>query len=240
MGLVTTEELDVLLGPGAEWEALGRVREGAQLYLLGRDISGKWLFVTSPVGKGWVLRRHVRLKVSLGTLPLVATPSLPPCPRSVDQRLSDLWERARLGCPIDSADVLWAAWQPFENGYMLWRSDVRQILVFYADGTWANFPDRWQEGMPIPSRGNPPPGRVAPVRGFGLVWGSHEEVAKRLGWALEEEKGFCATVQSFQRGFIFRSNRVRYCLDELYNWATHPSFKPLFFAVYGDGGWQRK
>ncbi len=122
---------------------------------------------------------------------------------------------------------------------MLWRSDTYRVTVFYDDGAWAEFPDQWAEGAPIPSRGSPPVGRLAPIRGFGYIWGIHDNVANRLGWALEDEKGFCANIQAFERGFIFHSSTILHCQDELYNWATHPDFTPLFFSAYGDGSWKR-
>lgn len=173
-------------------------------------------------------------------VPLTHTPT-PTCQFGVDSQLTGAWDRSRLGCPTAQANVTWAAWQPFERGYMLWRSDTRRVIAFYADGTWAEFLDQWTEGSPIPSRGNPPPGLLAPVRGFGFIWGTYDEVANRLGWALEEEKGFCANIQSFERGFVSRDSTVRSCLDEMLNEprTTHPNFAPLFCAVYGDGTWRR-
>lgn len=173
------------------------------------------------------------------THPPIETPTPLPCSLAADRQLSGAWDRTRLGCPATQANIIWAAWQPFEGGYMLWRSDTGKIVVLYHDGTWTDFPDQWAEGAFIPSRGSPPAGRLAPVRGFGYIWGHHDEVADRLGWALEDEKGFCANVQAFEQGFIFHSSTILHCQGELYNWATHPNFAPLFFSVHGDGHWQR-
>ena len=171
-------------------------------------------------------------------MPIPPTPT-PLCNLTVDAQLTTAWDRGRLGCPIAPANITWAAWQPFERGYMFWRSDTRRVIVFYDDGTWTEFTDQW-DGVTTVSRGTPPSGRVAPVRGFGYLWGTYDELAQRLGWGLEEEKGFCANVQPFEKGLIFHSNNtVRYCLDELDNRATDPAFAPLFFAVHGDGTWRR-
>jgi len=165
----------------------------------------------------------------------------PTCRLTVDGQLINAWDRGKLGCPTTQASVVWAAWQPFGRGYMLWRSDTQRVVAFYDDGPWTEFPDQWTEGAPIPSRGTPPPGRVAPIRGFGYIWGIYDEVASRLGWALEEEKGFCANIQSFEQGFILRDSTVRSCLDQMLNEPrmTHPNFAPLFWAVYGDETWRR-
>lgn len=166
------------------------------------------------------------------------TPTLTPCYWAVDPQLARAWDRGRLGCPTGQASVVWAAWQPFERGYLFWRSDTMRVIAFYDGGTWMEFADQW-DGLTIVSRGSPPPGRVAPIRGFGYLWGTYDEVANRLGWGLEEEKGFCANIQSFERGLIFHSSTIPYCQDELYNWATHAAFEALFFAVHGDGTWRR-
>lgn len=166
------------------------------------------------------------------------TPPPTSCHWAVDPQLARAWDRGRLGCPTGQASVVWAAWQPFERGYMFWRSDTMRVIAFYDGGTWTEFADQW-DGLTTVSRGSPPPGRVAPIRGFGYLWGTYDEVANRLGWGLEEEKGFCANIQPFERGLIFHSSTVSYCQDELYNWATHAAFEALFFVVHEDGTWRR-
>jgi hypothetical protein len=120
--------------------------------------------------------------------------SIPPtatCVQGVDNQLSSEWDRGRLGCPASEPAIVWSVWQPFERGYMLWRSDTRRVIVFYGgDRTWTEFTDQWTEGAAIPSRGTPPPGLSAPIRGFGYIWGTYDSVYDGIGWALEQEKGF--------------------------------------------------
>lgn len=122
---------------------------------------------------------------------------------------------------------------------MFWRADTRRVTSFYSDATWTEFADQWVEGAPIPSRGNAPRGLIAPIRGFGYIWGTYGQVFEQLGWATDQEKGFCARIQSFERGVLFRSHAVQFCENGKYNWATHPDFDELFFAVYEDGAWHR-
>jgi len=172
--------------------------------------------------------------------PTVGQPTpTPTCNLGVDRQLASGWNRSRLGCPTQQAQTIWAAWQPFERGYMFWPSDTRRVIVFFGGRTWTEFPEQWVEGSPIPSRGDAPPGLVAPIRGFGYIWGTHDSVANGIGWAVDQEKGFCANIQRFEKGIIFHSSTVRFCQDELYNWATHPDFAPLFFSAYADETWQR-
>ncbi len=158
----------------------------------------------------------------------------PVCRVAVDPVLEVKTSLNQLGCPLGSAQVVWAAWQPFEHGYMLWRSDTNQVTVFYDDGTQQTLPDQWNEQAY--TVGAPPPGRVAPVRGFGWVWVTRPEVRSRLGWGLVEEKGFCARIQSFEQGYVLRSVGGP-CSDQL-NRADEPSFAPVHVEVVG-GRWSK-
>ena len=173
------------------------------------------------------------------TQPLPPSPT-PQCSLGVASEFQGIWDRAMQGCPITPPATVWAAWQPFERGYMLWRRDTDMITVFTNQGRWMEFPNQWVEGVSVPSRGAPPAGRVAPVRGFGYLWGSNNSVADSLGWAIEEEKGFCADVQSFEKGFVFRSNDSVSCSEHGWNWAWDPGFQPLLFSIYYDGTWERR
>jgi serine/threonine-protein kinase len=178
----------------------------------------------------------------------IPTPTpTPPCNLPVDGQLAGAWERGRLGCPTARSIVTWAAWEPFERGYMLWRDDNDTVHVLYlrngtdpSGGTWEMRLDRWDGSNPNGVGMSPPPGLREPIRGFGWLWrevlgGSQSQ----LGWATEEEKGFCANLQPFENGLIFHSSTITYCKDELYNWATHPSFTPLYFSLDGSGSWRR-
>jgi hypothetical protein len=183
------------------------------------------------------------------------TPSPTPSPTracviATDPALAPAWEMGSLGCPTASSAVVWSAWQPFERGSMFWRNDLDWTYALdwqngtnSAQGNWATGGDAWKWDGSFPNgRGlTPPAGRIEPVRGFGFVWfdklgGS----ASAVGWATAQEKGFCATIQTFARGVIFRSTPMPSCQDQLFNWATDPSFPPLFVTLMADGTWQRR
>ena len=86
-----------------------------------------------------------------------------------------------------------------------------------------------------PSRGAPPPGLLEPIRGTGYIWGTNDTFFDELCWARAEQKGFCALVQSFERGFLLRSSTVATCKDNLFNHAQGGGF-PLDTLVAGQGG----
>lgn len=168
-------------------------------------------------------------------------PTAPPptperaCTRPVAPEFTDLYDAPTLGCPAGDAATVWAAWERFERGAMLWRSDTDAAYAFFDDGRWLEIAERW-DGSPPSGRGAPPAGRVAPERGFGWVWSRRGDIFAGVGWAIETEKGFCAIVQQFDRGFILRSSATPTCTtDNLYNFATAPAWLPLTRVVYPEG-----
>ena len=113
--------------------------------------------------------------------------------------------RATLGCATKPEASLTTSFEPFANGFMVWRGDTRRVTVFYKDGTWQEFADTWAEGQPeygctdayAPAQ-TPP----TPHRGFGKVWCTQPGVRDRLGAALQDEIGNARPVQDFENGAI--------------------------------------
>ena len=98
-------------------------------------------------------------------------------------------------CPL-TQDYVWAAYEPFQRGHMLWRSDTREIYALYDGGSYETYQDTWQEGDPIDIPGTPPPGLYEPLRGFGNLWVSEPLVRERLGWATASERGYTVQVET--------------------------------------------
>ncbi len=98
------------------------------------------------------------------------------------------------GCPFAPVRATPAAMQRFEHGVMIWLAEMDSIYVLRADGArLERYDDAFVEGGREPALGiQPPPGRFAPVRGFGLVWHTMDAVRSDLGWALEPEQGYVA------------------------------------------------
>lgn len=159
------------------------------------------------------------------------------CSYPVQEQFAPLYVQQELGCPTDAGAVVWSAWEPFERGAMLWRSDTDRAYAFFSDGLWLTIDERW-DNQEIPNRGEPPAGLVAPSRGFGYAWAKRDELFQRLGWATTEEKGFCARVQSFEGGFILQSDTVEFCREQLYNQARAPDWQPLSLVASYDGLWR--
>lgn len=102
------------------------------------------------------------------------------------------------GCPTEPPRATPAAVQRFERGAMIWLAKTDSVYVLYdlPDGAASKlerYDDLFVEGNPDPPlSAEPPVGRSAPVRGFGLVWRTRENVRNALGWALAPEQGYMA------------------------------------------------
>ncbi len=99
-------------------------------------------------------------------------------------------------CPQDPQLALFAAWQPFQNGVMMWFSDTQQIWVMTNDDHRVQvFDDLFEEGQPDPEA-EAPEGLVTPTRGFGKIWEQLGGEDSPLGWAMTDEIGFDSARQA--------------------------------------------
>jgi len=126
----------------------------------------------------------------------------------VELRCPDVWffSPAPDICPASPATITDGAQQRFERGIMLWLRSEDRIYVLFDDGQhprWSVYQDEWDESKPtMDPEIEPPPDRQQPVRGFGLLWREDGTVRQRLGWAIDEERGYQTAVQ--------RSSHYRY------------------------------
>lgn len=86
-----------------------------------------------------------------------------------------------------------AAYQLFENGFLLWRSDTGRIEEFNKDFVAGYNVDQYATLPDNPITDQPPAGRVSPINGFGRVWGNFPATRNALGWGLAPEQGYQAT-----------------------------------------------
>jgi len=112
--------------------------------------------------------------------------------------------------PITPTSRVWAAWQPFEKGVMIWWSDLDQIWVLInptdsnPNGQAYIYVDNWN-GSSVNNTGAPPDNRFAPIRGFGYIWDTYlggPSSGNQLGWALSEEIGFDSASRTFSGNTI--------------------------------------
>ncbi len=118
----------------------------------------------------------------------------------------DAATRTTLGCPASPAVAISSAAVTFDNGRMIWASQLgelstRVIYALYNNGAYQRYNDTWTEGIDPQSTGEvPPAGRYTPIRGIGKVWHENAAVKNGLGWALDTEVGTAAQMQRFDHG----------------------------------------
>lgn len=91
---------------------------------------------------------------------------------------------------ITPIERVYAAWQPFTNGVMMWWSDTDQIWVMTNNNSQILvYTDQYVEGSPSASF-SAPENRTGAVRGFGAIWTALGGGTSSLGWAYAEEIGY--------------------------------------------------
>ncbi len=104
-------------------------------------------------------------------------------------------------CAEQAAQPVFAAWQPFEGGVMLWFADTEEIYVLVNEGRRVQVYSDPETAQP-PAALTPPANRVVPVSGFGEIWQMLGGADSSLGWALADEIGFDSARQpAGQRSF---------------------------------------
>ena len=164
---------------------------------------------------------------------LTSSPTVrPTCALGVAPQMASGYDAEAMGCPTGPVRTIWAAWQWFERGAMLWRSDTQQLTVLASGGSHTTYPDQWS-GQAVSL--SAPQGLIAPVRGFGWLWSQSAGVADALGWGTEDEKGFCLQVQEFEQGILLLSTTDG-CSDE-YNRARDADFRVIRVRMLNLGSW---
>lgn len=200
--------------------------------------------VTAPTAAGAAAPVDPPAIISTVAAPTAANDAaVKTCAAAPDSSLRAWYDEDRLGCATGEMQIVWAAWQPFERGIMLWRSDTDLAYAFVeAQQQWFPLSERW-DGTSTAERGDPPVDAQtplqAPVRGFGYAWGVNDALFNTIGWATEGEKGICLAVQPFEEGAILQSSTAQSCTaEDLFNQARAGSWQPFTIVAYLNGSWE--
>ena len=128
---------------------------------------------------------------------------MPPC--TVTGTFANLWAqiKGKLGCATGQSYITNAAEQRFERGRMYWREDNDMIYAAFNTGRYESHKDVWVDGQFDYTCGpnyTPP----TPIRGFGKIWCTYQNVRNSLGPALAGEYGLTVTIQNFEHGSMMR------------------------------------
>lgn len=103
-------------------------------------------------------------------------------------------------CPLTNTVTTAAAYQPMQNGLMIWTQSGLSIFVLFTDTlspAWIVAPDMFREGEPeVDFNLQIPTGLLQPRRGFGKLWRGDSALQERLGWGTSAELGYTASIQS--------------------------------------------
>ncbi len=112
----------------------------------------------------------------------------------------------------DHSVITSAAFQVFQNGFMVWRSDTGAVYAFSGSGggVFYAYSQDFLQSLPDNTLGAPP-NLVRPINGFGRVWGNIDWIRSALGWAIAPEQGYRTTIglaQGSPASFILPGGRT--------------------------------
>ncbi len=111
-----------------------------------------------------------------------------------------------------------AAYQPYAQGFMVWRQDTGLIYVFGLGV--GQFPQSSYEWLPDNACTDLAPGMICPSNGFGRVWASETYVRRALGWPTGPEQSYQATIVT--RGpkplSVTLPDGRKVLIDDTWNW----------------------
>jgi hypothetical protein len=94
--------------------------------------------------------------------------------------------------PVVPAGIsTYAAYQNYDNGFMIWRQDTGDVIAFINGGAFYEYTGAYINTLPEnPVSAPTPGGRLRPVNAFGRVWGNVLYPTGLIGWATDFESGY--------------------------------------------------
>lgn len=91
----------------------------------------------------------------------------------------------------------YAAFQQYENGFMIWREDSESVLTFFNNGTWQYTPKQvYENNTEIVGTDT----CITPVNAFARVLAGAPDMYNELGCAVSAEVGFTLIIQGDATG----------------------------------------
>jgi LysM repeat protein len=183
-----TNRVRPIMGFGRVWGNFNNVRtqlgwatapEQSYISMFSYDPASRKSIFTVPGG------RTLYSDGSIWNIFMGTPPTMPPPVPPTAMPIGSEWTTVR------------ASYQPFENGYMTWRSDTGEIRVYFGldNGSQTGFLPDFYGNLPDNPFTNPPAGRMRPILGFGRVWANANAVRDQLGWATAPELGYFMQIQ---------------------------------------------
>jgi len=202
---VTSPTVNLRAGPDTNYAVVGQAQKGQTFDIFGRNDNSSWFQIMRLNGDiAWIVndRQWTRVNGDLSSIEVAENiPKQPTCAKSPGPSFQRLWTRDRIGCAVNDEKGITSAYQEFENGFMLWRSDNNTFHVVNDDGSlWStgNYP----RSEPPDFACNQASQLGQPRRGFSMVWCDHESIRQSIGNAIGGEIGDIRPLQQFEDGFM--------------------------------------
>lgn len=120
---------------------------------------------------------------------------------------------------IQNGSRVQAAYQSFEHGFMVWRSDSGDVLAFDTSNRFWLVAQPAYQSLPDATEEPPNVALVRPINAFGKVWGNYPPIRDALGWAIQPEQCYFAT-------FHDSSGHIRFSVPEhgVYDYSATSNF----------------
>ena len=220
------DRLTLRATPSRSGDEVQRMEPGAVLTIVdGPTCADEWLWWHVQTGagdRGWVAEGGTAIT------PYFICQTLPCEP--VTGVFAQIWGTVQqdIGCKTGNAFRGFVAEEHFAGGIMFWREafDQARSPVLFNNGTWRFYHHTpFVEGSPdfaCVDANTPAQCPPTPIRGFGMMWCNIPELRERLGNAVDCERGYQATMQTFEKGFMLRNDQG------------------TIYILFDDGTWQRR
>lgn len=120
-----------------------------------------------------------------------------PSPVTLYERVVKATVRVDLQPEPSTIETTYAAYQPFERGFLVWQAQTGEVLAFSGvnDGNFWTYPEYHYASMPDNTL--PVPTGHSLVNAFGKLWGNETAVRDALGYPTAAEQGYQMTVEYF-------------------------------------------
>lgn len=199
---VTVRYLNVRQGPSTSTTILAVIRAGETYPVLAQ--SGTWWQISVGNFSGFVSGRYVKVNGSGAATATSVVNASGGTTCTMTLFFRSVPEDICTGAVVHTQ----AAYQTYQNGFMVWMADSGDIWVFInaPSGTqapWMHLRQSDYAGFPD-ATGSTPAGLVQPINGFGRVWANYHgfnqgKLKDELGWATASEVSYSATWQFFGR-----------------------------------------
>lgn len=139
-----------------------------------------------------------------GGVRLVLTAVTPSGQRSVNQTILITITVPPVTGPVTR--TVPASFQQFQNGFMVWRADSSDIIVYGSNGVVHNFSAAQYSHLGVNPYAPVGPNLIPALNGFGKVYSNFVDIQRGLGYPIGYEQGYTLNINVVTSGVEYRIN----------------------------------